>query len=176
MDIYQAIRARRSIRKFQQRPVEREVLARVLEVCSFAPSAKNLQPWRLVVVRDAAIREALVPACRGQAFLAQAPVVLAFCGKEDDAYQTMGGYWNSLAVDLAILLDEMSLAAQSEGLGTCWIGAFREEEVKQVLQIPAEVKVVALTPLGYPDEEPVRRPRKELAEILYFDLWGQTGS
>lgn len=176
MDIYQAIRTRRSIRKFQERPVEKEALARVLEVCSYAPSAKNLQPWRLVVVQDPAIRETLVLACRGQKFLAQAPVVIAFCGKEEDAYRTMGGYWNSLAVDLAILLDEMSLAAQSEGLGTCWIGAFHEADVKQVLQIPLEVKVVALTPLGYPDEEPVRRPRKELAEVLYFDLWGQAGS
>jgi nitroreductase len=176
MDTYQAIRTRRSIRKFQERPVEKEVLARILEVCSYAPSAKNLQPWRLVVVQDPQIRQALVPACRDQKFLAQAPVVIAFCGKEGDAYQTMGGYWNSLVVDLAILLDEISLAAQTEGLGTCWIGAFREEDVKQVLQIPAEVKVVALTPLGYPDEEPVRRPRKELAQILYFNRWGQSGS
>jgi nitroreductase len=174
MDTWEAIRARRSVRKYKPQPVEEDKLARLLEVLQYAPSAKNLQPWRVIVVRELALREQLAVACRNQKHVAQAPVVLAFCGRESDAYTAMGGTWNSLAVDCSILLDQISLAACAEGLGTCWIGAFNEEEVKAVLAIPADIKMIALTPVGYPDEEPARRPRKALREVLYLERWGQS--
>lgn len=173
MDTWDAIHTRRSIRKYKLQPVEEDKLARLLEVLQFAPSAKNLQPWRVILVRDPTCRTQLAVACRHQKHVAQAPVVLAFCGRETEAYPAMGGFWSSLAVDCSILLDEITLAAWAEGLGTCWIGAFNEEEVKVVLGIPADVKVIALTPLGYPDEEPTRRPRKPLSEVLSLEHWGQ---
>ncbi|MCX5971301.1 MAG: nitroreductase family protein [Coprothermobacterota bacterium] len=175
METWDAIRTRRSIRKYKPLPVEEDKLARLLEVLQFAPSAKNLQPWRVILVREPATIEKLAVACRNQKYLTQAPILLAICGQEGEAYQSMGGYWNSLAVDCAILLDELSLAARSEGLGTCWVGAYHEEEVKTVLGIPADTRVIALTPLGYPDEEPNRRPRKALSEVLFLERWGQSG-
>jgi nitroreductase len=83
----------------------------------------------------------------------------------------MGGYWNSLPVDIGISLEHLMLAAEVEGLGTCWIGAFDEEEIRKLLGVPKEVKIVALTPLGYPDCEKKFNSRKSLDEIVMYDKW-----
>ena len=171
MDVYEAIRTRTSVRGYRSAPVEDEKLRRILEAARLAPSGKNGQPWTFIVIKEAAIRERLVDACKGQTFLAEAPVVIAACGKEELAYQKMGGYWNSLPVDIGISLEHLMLAAAAEGLGTCWIGAFIEEKVRAVLQVPEGVKIVALTPVGYPKEERVARPRKPLEEIIMHERW-----
>jgi nitroreductase len=148
-----------------------DVLARVIEAGRLAPSAKNFQPWKFIVVRDPAQRAALVPACRGQKFLAEAPVVVCGCAVESQVWKGMGGYWSAEAVDLSIALEHMILAAAAEGLGTCWIGAFTEAEVKQVLAIPDGVKPIALTPLGFPATESRPRPRKPLSDIVCYDRY-----
>lgn len=171
MDLYEAIRGRVSTRAYRPRPVEEEKLRRVLDAARLAPSGKNGQPWIFIVVRDAETRSRLVPACKGQAFVGQAPVVVAVCGREELAYQKMGGYWNSLPVDVGIAVEHLMLAAEAEGLGTCWIGAFLEDEVRGILNVPANVKIVALTPLGYPAGEKVTRPRKDLEEIVMYERW-----
>ena len=160
MDIYEAIRKRKSIRKYKSEPVSDEKLTKVLEAARLAPSGKNGQPWRFIIVRDEKIRKELIPACRGQAFVAEAPIIVAACGREQDSYQKQGGYMTSMAIDIGITLEHLMLAAAAEGLGTCWIGAFEEKEVKKVLGIPDDLRVVALTPLGYPDQEPSPKPRK----------------
>ncbi len=172
MDIYQAIKARTSIRKYKDRGIEDDKLNRVLDAARLAPSGKNGQPWTYIVVTDPDIRKKLVPACKGQQFVGEAPVVIVACGDESSAYQKMGGYWNSLPVDIGISLEHLMLAATAEGLGTCWIGAFLEEDVKSILDIPEDIKVVAITPLGYPDREISPTPRKELREILMRNKWG----
>ncbi len=174
MDVYEAIRTRRSVRRYKPDDLPDEVLDRVLEAMLLAPSAKNAQPWRFVVVRDAAARKALVPVCRNQKFIAEAPLVIVACGIEREAYPYMGGYWNSVAVDVAIAVDHLTLAAAAEGLGTCWIGAFDERGVKELLGIPEDVLVVALTPLGYPAESPSFRGRKSPAETLFLERWGRS--
>jgi nitroreductase len=97
-------------------------------------------------------------------------VVIAACATVTDYVMTCGQL--TYPIDLAIALEHMVLAAAAEGLGTCWIGAFYEEEVKKILNIPPEVRVVALLPLGYPDESPHPRPRKEIGEIVAFESWG----
>ncbi len=171
MDVYQAIKQRRSVRRYRPDPVPEEKLKRVLDAMRLAPSGKNAQPWRFIVVRDARVREKLVEACNGQQFVGEAPVVIVGCGWEQKAYPRMGGYWNSLPVDVAIALDHLSLAAVSQGLGTCWIGSFKEDAVKEILGIPEEVKVIALMPLGYPVGEPGTKPRKRLEEVVAFDSW-----
>ena len=171
MDVYEAIRTRTSVRRYGSQPVEEDKLQRILEAARLAPSGKNGQPWTFIVIKDAAIRERLVDACKGQTFLAEAPVVIAACGKEELAYQKMGGYWNSLPVDIGISLEHLMLAATAEGLGTCWIGAFMEEKVREVLEVPDGVKIVALTPVGYAKDQRVTRPRKPLEDIIMHERW-----
>ncbi len=172
MDLYEAIRLRTSVRGYRPDPVESEKLRRVLDAARLAPSGKNGQPWTFVVVTDPGTKRRLVEACKGQSFIAEAPVVVAACGREDLAYQKMGGYWNSLPVDIGIAFEHLMLAAAAEGLGTCWIGAFIEDDVRAILRVPAEQKIVALTPLGYPSGERAVRPRKALEDILMYDRWG----
>jgi len=168
MDLMQAIRARRSIRNFLDKSVEEELLLAVLEAGRLAPSARNMQDWRFIVVRDAATRQKLAGAARDQQFVGQAPVVIAACGTSD-LVMTCGQ--PAYAIDVAVALDHMTLAAASLGLGTCWIGAFYEDMVKEILGVPQEIRVVALLPLGYPAEEPGPRPRKSLDEVLAWEHW-----
>ena len=168
MDLMQAIRARRSIRNFLDKYVEEELLLAVLEAGRLAPSARNMQDWRFIVVRDAATRSLLAKAARDQQFVGQAPVVIAACGTSD-LVMTCGQ--PAYAIDVAIALDHMTLAAASLGLGTCWIGAFYEDKVKEILGVPPEIRVVALLPLGYPAEEPGPRGRKSLDEIVAREHW-----
>lgn len=141
----------------------------VLSAARLAPSANNAQPWKFVIVRDEELKRKLVQACAGQKFIAEAPIVIVGCGFPDDAYATAGGYMNSFVMDVTIAMDHLILAATSLGLGTCWIAAFKEEKVKEILGIPPDVRVVALTPLGYPDEVPAKTSRKDLAELICYD-------
>ena len=171
MEVMEAIRQRRSIRAYTPDPITDEQLAVVLEAARLAPTACNYQPFKLVIVKDAELRERLVPACAGQRFIAQAPVVIAACGLERDAYQHMAGSMSSHAVDASIVLDHITLAAVAEGLGTCWIGAFDERAVKEVLGVPRDIRVVALTPLGKPAEEPAMPPRKPIEQLVCYDRW-----
>jgi len=171
MDIYEVIRNRVSTRAYLPEPVEDEKLERILEAARLAPSGKNGQPWTFIVIKDDETRERLVPACKNQKFIAEAPVIVAVCGREELAYQNMGGYWNSLPVDIGIAVEHLMLAAEAEGLGTCWIGAFMEEDVREILGVPDDVKILALTPVGYPATEKVFRKRKPLDEIVMREKW-----
>ena len=169
MDFYQTVSARKSIRSYRPDPVPDEVFNRIMEAARIAPSAKNIQPWKFIIVRAPKVRQELAIACNNQQSVAQAPITICGCAIERICYRGMGGYWNSWAVDLAIALDHLILAATAEGLGTCWIGAFKEAEVRRVLQIPEDIKIVALTPLGYPTQEARAMPRKPMSEITCLD-------
>ena len=170
MDIYEAILTRKSVRAFTSQAIPEDVLKRVLEAGRHAPSANNFQEWRFVVVRDAQSREKLSRiACR-QSFVATAPVVLACCAEGGDHLMTCGQL--SYPIDVALAVDHITLCAAAEGLGSCWIGAFYEDEVKQILGIPASIRVVALLPLGYPsDPQPVRKLRLSLERIVSYESW-----
>ena len=171
MDVYEAIRTRQSVRQYKPDQVPDDVLDRVMDAARLAPSAGNKQPWRFIIVTDDAMREQVAEACNGQNYMAQAPIIIAACGSEEDAYSAMGGYWNALPVDVAIAFDHLTLAAVAEGLGTCWIGSFTEDEVRRLLGIPDDVTVIALTPLGYHEVLPAEKTRKDLAEIVYRERW-----
>jgi nitroreductase len=175
MDIYKAIRERTSVRSYRQDAVEEDKLERILDAARLAPSGKNGQPWTFIVVKEEETRRRLVPACKNQAFVGEAPVVIVACGHEELAYQKMGGYWNSMPVDIGIAFEHLMLAAASEGLGTCWIGAFMEEEVRAILGVPETVKIVALTPVGYSAVEKTHRPRKSFSEVVMHEKWQQRG-
>ena len=169
MDVMEAIRKRRSIRSYQDRPVEEEKLRAVLEAGRLAPSASNRQEWRYVVVRDPGMRAKLAEAAGGQKFVGEAPVVLVACAKTD-AHKMMCGE-PCYPIDVAISLDHITLKAAEEGLGTCWIGAFDASAVKKLLGIPEQIRVVELMPLGYPAGEPAPRSRLSLEEIVMHEKW-----
>ena len=158
MNVYEAIRTRRSVRRYSPRPIPDSTLARLRDALRLAPSACNFQPWRFIFVTDQKLRAELGQAAHQQTFIAQAPLIVVACGFPDRAYQGMGGHGNSVEVDVAIALDHLTLTAVAEGLGTCWIGAFDEPAVKRLLEIPQEVKVVALTPVGFPKSSSLIRP------------------
>ena len=169
MDVMKAILERRSIRDFQAKPIEKGKLERVLEAGRQAPSAGNGQPWRIVVVTEAATRKKLAQAANGQAFVGEAPAVIVGCAVKTDKVMSCGQ--RAYPIDVAICMTTMSLAAVGEGLGTCWIGAFKEDEVKKVLGIPAEVRVVELMPIGYPTSQPAARARVPMSDFAVFEKW-----
>lgn len=169
MDVKTAIRTRRSIRAYDPREVEEEKLVRVLESGRLSPSASNRQERRFIVIRDAITRKALSEAARNQKFLADAPVVIAACSVEKEYVMSCGQL--AYPIDTAIAVDHMTLAAVEEGLGTCWIGAFDEKKVKEILNIPDEIRVVTLLPVGYPSDIPRPTPRKSLDEIVLWETW-----
>jgi len=177
MTVLEAIRTRRSVRSYSSRPIPEEVMQRLRDAMRFAPSACNLQPWRFVIVTDPRLRQSLGRAANDQMWIADAPVIVVACGFPRVAYGRMGGRHSSLDIDVAIALDHLTLAAVAEGLGTCWIGAFSEEQVKSILGIPADVRVVALTPLGYPAGENLIHPihpteRKPESEVFSVNGFG----
>lgn len=169
MDVMEAIRARRSIRAFQDRDVEDEKLRRVLEAGRLAPSARNVQEWKFLVVKDPAVRKRLAQAAKGQMFVADAPVVIVACGTICDYTMSCGQL--AYPIDVAIAVDHMTLVAVEQGLGTCWLGAFYEDQVKEILGIPEEIRVVTMLPLGYPERVPEPRGRKAFDEVVVFERW-----
>ena len=170
MDIYKAIRTRKSVRSFLDRDIEEDKLQRILEAVRLAPSAKNLQEWRFVVVRDRHKREQLAQAAYNQTFVGEAPVVIACCAETDKHVMRCG--LECYPIDVAIAVDHLTLAAVSEGLGTCWIGSFEGEKVKQILGIPQEIIVVAMLPLGYPLDTAIKqKSRLKLEEIVHYERW-----
>lgn len=165
------IEKRKSIRSYKPQDVEEEKLNYILQAFRKAPSAKNLQPWKLIIVKDKKKISDLSIACNNQTFLSEAPILIVACAKEDEAYGVMGGYMNSYPVDIALALEHLILAATEKGLGTCWIGAFKEKLVKDLLDIPANVRVVAITPVGYPAVEGRTRGRKPISKIVCYDKY-----
>jgi nitroreductase len=169
MELKEVIKKRQSIRNYKDRPIPEEKLRKVLEAARLAPSGSNRQDMKLVVVRDYETRRALAQAANGQAFVGQAPVVIAAVATR--AENIMGCEVPNYPVDLAIAVDHMTLAAVDEGLGTCWIGAFSQGGVKQILKIPDKYKVVALLPLGFPSKEQETKVRKSLEEIVCYETF-----
>lgn len=164
MDFYEVVRTRRSVRRYQERPVEEDKLERVLEAARLAPSAANRQPWLFIVTETEKIKKEFYKAYNKDWFW-QAPLVICTCGVRKEAWRRPDGK-SYLDVDIAIAMEHLVLAATAEGLGTCWIGAFKPSEVKRILNLSEELEPVALTPLGYPASSPRPTHRKSLEEII----------
>ncbi len=159
MSLLDIIYKRRSIRQYRSKTVSEEVLKNILEAGRLAPSADNAQPWHFIVVTDAEIKRKLSNGA-WRRFIKDSAFTIAGCGER---------YRKWSAVEVAIALQNMVLAAEAQGLGSCWIGAFEEEEVKRLLNIPENLKVVALISFGYPAEKPGPQSRKELQSIVHFN-------
>ncbi len=167
MDIYEVFKTRRSVRSYQSRSVPDESLNKILESTRIAPSGSNRQPWKFIIVKDDDLKKEVARACSNQLWMADAPIVIVACGWKID--YSRGGYMGDMSflVDVSIAFTHMILAARAEGLGTCWIGAFDNTPIKNLLEIPKDVDVVAVTPLGYPKNVEFSPPgqRKKLDEI-----------
>ncbi|NIQ07938.1 MAG: nitroreductase [Candidatus Korarchaeota archaeon] len=159
MEVLDAIKERRSIRKYQPRAVEEEKINKVLEAGRWAPSGSNRQPWRFVVVTKDRLREKLRNVAHDQSFVEDAPVVLVICNKK-----------GANLVNLGLAMQNMCLAAYALGLGTCIVGWFDKEPVQHLLRIPEAYEPSYLIPMGYPAEEPTKG-RKPFEELVHFETW-----
>ena len=169
MDVFSAISQRSSVRAYKATGVEEDKLKKVLEAARLSPSASNRQDWKFVVVKNIETRKKLAKAAFEQSFIGEAPVVIVACGTEPRA--VMGCGQPTHTVNVSIACAYMILEAHELGLGTCWIGAFNEDEVKRILNIPKHVRVVAMTPVGYPDEPASKKSRKALDQIVCFEKY-----
>jgi len=173
MDLFQAIRDRRSIRKYKDTPVEREKIERVLDAARLAPSWKNLQCWRFLVLTERTKIEVVLSAFAadnpGKKAHLQAPAAIVVCADPAESEASHGIEY--FVADAAIAFEHLCLAAHALGLGTCWLGLFDEAELKTKLKIPENLRVVGVTPWGYPDQQPKPRGRKELYQIAFFNEW-----
>jgi nitroreductase len=176
METLEAIKTRRSIRKFLNTRVEEEKLVQILDAGRWAPSAGNTQEWFFIVVKDKGRKIQLAEAALGQFWLVDADIVIVVCCNIDRirfAYGKRGEELYSIQ-DCAAAVENMLLAAHDLGLGACWIGAFDEEDVKRILRIPGELRPMAIVPIGYAGEEPPPPVRIDLDRIVYFEEYGQS--
>jgi nitroreductase len=170
LEVYEAIKIRRSIRAYEEKEIPDDVLTRVLEAGRSAPSAGNAQPWQFIVVRSQEKRSVLSKRVFTR-FLTESPVVLVGCGEREKKFH---------AVDVSIAMQQMVLAATAEGLGTCWIGDFDDKVVRALLKIPEKYGVVCLLAMGYPREKLDlasrligARNRKTLEKIVSYEEFGK---
>jgi len=170
MDFRDVICGRESIRSYDPtRPVDKLVLERILDAGRLAPSAANKQPWRFLLIssRDALVK---VKRCYNRPWFQDAPHVLVVVGKVGDAWTRQDGY-NSIETDVAIAMDHMVLAAENEGVGTCWIAAYDPTVLRTALGLGADERVYTVTPLGYPRPGFAKKGKKErraLPEIVKY--------
>lgn len=166
---YDLAKKRYSVRKYLNRPVEEEKLNYILETGRIAPSAANLQPWHIVVVQDKETIKMLGEAYPRSWFL-QSPVVLIFCGDHHAAWKRADGK-DHTDIDIAILVDHITLAAAEQDLGTCWICNFDMVRCREILDLPGNIEPIVLLPLGYPDEQGADHSRhlarKKTDEIIH---------
>jgi len=169
MNVFEAIKTRRSVRKYKPQPIPDDHLRQIVTAAQLAPSAGNRQPWRFVLVRDAETKKRLGVAARNQMWISDAGVVvaaLAMDRKNPEVYER----WAERDVMTAV--EHMALAAWELGYGSCWIGAFNEDQVKELLGVPKEMAVIVLFPIGVPDQKPEPKGRKSLEELFSLDKYG----
>ncbi len=173
MELFEAIKGRRSIRKFKEKVPEDELIEKIVEAGIWAPSAGDLQSWDAVIVKDHQTKLQIAVAAYVQEFIAKAPIVIVMCANKANAGARYGERGRELYCiqDAACATQNMMLAAYALGLGAAWIGAFKEEEIVELLDLPAYVRPVALIPIGYPDEKPETPPRRSVKEALHREKY-----
>jgi nitroreductase len=167
MDVFKAIETRRSIRKYQERPIPDDLMKLIFEAGRLAPSAANRQPWAVIAVRNPETKKSAAKACNECDYVAKCDVLLVCFGDPRDRWYE---------IDAAVALENMALTAWDNGIGSCFIGYFTEDYLKSLLHIPSDMKVVACLTLGYPDESPEARPRKSLDDLVFWEKYTVRGS
>jgi nitroreductase len=174
--VFDLIQERGSIRKYKHTPIPSSDLQTILEAARRAQSAANRQPWQFIVVTDKTLLEKLVDAAHWpdrppQSSVSTAPTVI-ICLADPEMSRKVGPF-DGFLTDLAIAIENMAVTAWQVGIGSCWIGAFQEDNVKTLLNIPEKLRVVSLLTLGYADEHPRPKKRKRLNDIIHYQQYGQ---
>lgn len=170
MNVKEAIKTRRSIRKYKKESIPEDDLRQIFEAARLAPSAGNKQPWRFIVVRDEDTKRKLAEKAREQHWIGDAGVVviaLAMDPNDPSVYER----W--VERDVMTAVEHMVLAAWELGYGTCWIGAFKQDDIKELLDVPEEMTVINLLPIGVPDEKPEPKDRKPFKELFFSEKYGK---
>ncbi|MCK4458049.1 MAG: nitroreductase family protein [Thermoplasmata archaeon] len=172
MEVKTAIRERRSIRAFKTDPVAEEVVIELIELANMAPSAGNLQAREFIAVRDDKTKEALAAAALNQMFISEAPVCIVVCvNYERIAHYGERGRELYVFHDTGAAIQNILLAVHDMGLGAVWVGAFDEDPVKRILNLPEHIRPVAIVPVGHPVEQPKMRVRRDPSDILRKESW-----
>ena len=165
------LKGRRSIRRYRPDPVPDEMVGQLLEAGRWAPSASNRQPWALIVIRDETIRRQVAQHAAYYfirwAHVAEAPLLIVLCGDGRNRI-----YRRFLHEDVGLAGGQIMLQAKALGLGSCWIGALDRKAISGILKLPDHLEIVALLTVGFPAEDPPPTPRKPLAEIVHYDVYG----
>ena len=170
MNVLEAIKTRRSVRKYKPDPIPDKDLKKILKAAQSAPSAGNKQPWKFIIIRDKVTKEKIAKVARKQLWIAEAGLVIAALAmdKKDPSI-----YEKWAEKDVMTAVEHMVLSAWELGYGTCWIGAFEQTSVKEILAIPEEMTVISLLPIGIPDQKPEPRGRKTFDEIFFDEKYGK---
>ncbi len=173
MELSEAIKGRRSIRRFKKKQVPKEILTQLIEAASYAPSAGNIQPWHFIIATKPTVKWKLAEAAYGQTHMEEAPVIIVVCADEKQSSMGYGSRGRTLYClqDTAAAIQNILLTAYALGLGTCWTGSFNEEDVKEAMKTLEGIRPVAMISLGYPDVVPRQRNRKLLSEIIHYDTF-----
>ncbi|MEM3429616.1 MAG: nitroreductase family protein [Candidatus Bathyarchaeia archaeon] len=173
LEVFEAIRGRRSVRSFLDRDVSKSQLERIIECGTLAPSAGNIQPWEFIVVRSPERKKALARAALDQEFIEEAPIVIVVVADQSRSARVYGRRGAELfsIQDTAAAIQNMLLAAHSMGLGTCWVGAFDEDEVSKVVKVGASLKPVAIIPVGYPRYYPAPVGRRPISKVTHEEVY-----
>jgi len=173
MDVLDAIKGRRSIRAFKDEDVPAGVVEKLIDAARWAPSAGNIQPWEFIIVRKPEIKRRLAETALGQYFIEEAPFVIVVCADEIRSSEGYGLRGKTLYCiqDTAAAIQNIHLAAYHFRLGTCWVGAFREEEARKILKLPYGIRPVAIIPVGYPAEAPSPRSRRPIRQIVHYETF-----
>lgn len=166
MDLFETVEKRRSIRRFRPNPIPDKNLKKILEAGRLAPSGGNRQPWSFIVVRKPETKKKLAAVANLQQFIADADTVLIALG--DPAVSK-----SLYKQDPMIAIEHIVLASTALGYGTCWIGAFNENDVKEIAKVPENMTVIALLPIGIPDENPPPKPRRAFKEVFFKESYGK---
>lgn len=174
METIEAIKSRRSIRRYSEKPVEFEKITTILEAGTYAPSAGNLQDWRFIIVSEKPLIKQVSEYCIEQYWINTAPVLIIVCANPEkhEMYYGLRGKRLYNVQDCAAAIQNMMLTATDLGLGSCWIGAFEEDKIRSTFGIPTDVRPQAIITIGYTDEIPEEKVIKPIEDVVYFNRYG----
>ncbi|HAR62024.1 MAG: nitroreductase [Candidatus Margulisiibacteriota bacterium] len=167
MDFDKVVEKRRSVRKYKNTDVPKEIIEKIInQTVTYSPSANNLQPWKFLVISDEKIKQKIVAMCKRNSYMMNAPYIVIALSNQVECYEIIGNYMRSDVIDVSIAITHLILAATNEGLGSCWVGAFEADKIEHFLEIAYPWRILALIPIGYPDETGTYVSRKPSGEVV----------